>query len=53
MVTGFVDEALGLGEIALGKVVVGEVEAHAGAGGDAEDLVEVSGRAAGEEGVGE
>src|SRR5205807_2506866 len=41
------------GEACGGEVVVGEVEAHAGAGGDAEDFVEVMGRAAGEERAGE
>jgi len=46
VVAGFVDECFGLGEIALGEVVVGEVETHAGACGDAEDFVEVSGCAA-------
>ena len=64
MVAGLVDEGFGffemrasLGAIASGegkagggKVVVGEVEAHARAGGYAKDFVEVVWRAAGEEG---
>jgi hypothetical protein len=49
VVAGGVDEGFGFGEVALGEVVVGEVEAHPGAGGDAEGFFEVVGRAAGEE----
>lgn len=52
MVAGDVDEGFGFGEVALGEVVIGEIEAHAGAGGDAEGFVKVVGRAAGEEGSG-
>ena len=64
VVAGFLDQGFGLGEMLAGldavavaegeagggEVVVGEVESHAGARGDAEDFVEVLGRAAGEEG---
>jgi hypothetical protein len=50
VVAGFVDQAFGLGQIALGEVVVGEVQPHAGAGGDAENFIEVRVGAAGEEG---
>src|ERR1051326_5318761 len=53
MVAGFVNESLGFGDVALGEVVVGEVESHAGARGDGVDLFEVVRSAAGEEGVGE
>ena len=59
MIAGFGDQAGGLFEMVAGAVaarhgemVIGEVETHAGAGGDAEDIVEVAGRAAGEEGAG-
>src|ERR1017187_9264146 len=53
VVAGFLDQAFGLCEIAAGEVVVGQVEPHAGAGGDAEGFFEVVRRAAGEEGAGE
>src|SRR5579863_2455589 len=52
VVDGFVDEAFGFGEVAFGEMVVGEVKAHAGAGGDFEDFLEVVGSAAGEMGEG-
>ena len=51
VVAGFIDQRFGFGEIADGEMVVGEVELHAGAGGDAKDFVEIAGRAAGEEGA--
>ena len=53
VVAGFVDQFFGLGQVALCEAVIGEKEAHAGAGGDAEDFVEVAGGGAGEEGAGE
>src|ERR1039457_5387187 len=53
VVAGFVDEALGFGNVFRGEVVVGEVESHAGARGDGVDFFEVVRGAAGEEGTGE
>ena len=53
VVAGFVDEAFGFGEIAFGEVVVGEEEAHAGTGGDAEHFFEIVVGAAGEKGEGQ
>src|SRR5271157_1475867 len=52
VVAGGVDEGFGFGEVAAGEVVVREVEAHAGAGGDAEGFFEIVGRAACEEAEG-
>jgi hypothetical protein len=50
MVEGFGTVAVAKGESGGGEVVVGEVETHAGSGGDAEDFVEILKRAAGEQG---
>jgi hypothetical protein len=52
MRVGFGAVAVAEGEAGGGEVVVGEVEPHAGASGDAEDFFEVVGRAAGEEAEG-
>ena len=49
MLAGLGALADGEGAAGHGEVVVGEMEPHAGAGGDAEDFVEVVGRAASEE----
>jgi hypothetical protein len=51
MVAGLVDQTLGFGEVALGEVIVGEKELHAGAAGDAQDFLEIVVRAASEEGA--
>jgi hypothetical protein len=50
MLAGLGAVAVEEGEAGGGEVVVGEVESHAGTGGDAEDFGEVLGRATGEEG---
>ena len=66
VVAGFVDEDFGFGEMLVGlgcvsvfdgftrgdQMVVGEMEPHAGARGDAKDFFEIAGRAAGEHGAG-
>src|SRR5580692_4299698 len=49
VVARFLDQGLRLGEIAASQVIVGQVEAHTGAGSDAEDFNEILGRTTGEE----